>query len=583
MPVNLSFGNGLAWWLALRAHTARHLRAEQLLYLPLRRLQSYRPAHTGAVPNAVPRYPEPTASTVAAWGASHEHFLRVATQVSNGRFEFLGHTELLPQIDWQRRYVSHLWSYNLHYFDYGLDLAWAHRTTGDIEYVRRFEELATGWIRGTAAGRGDGWAPYAVSLRVVNWAYALWLLGERVHRTVRASLEASMGAQLTHLERRLERHILANHLQKNLKALVVGGLYFGGEAGERWLRRGTPWLWRELFEQVLPDGVHYERSPMYHAIALGDFLEVLDLLRAAGRPVLEASKTRVEMMVEVFGALSRPDGSLHLFNDAADGIAPERSWLDAMARRVVGRGIPEPVGAIALPEAGYFGYTNPAAGERLLIDCGETGPRYQPGHGHCDLLSFELDLGGRPVVVDAGVFGYEAGPLREYIRSTRAHNTVMIGGREQAEVWGAFRMARRPIINGAQQAASGDRYRFSGEYSPYHDRAWKHRRTVERVEDGWTVSDQVEGTSRAVTSFLHLHPDFRLTAENGGFTARAGLVTVRLEPFGISDLMIRRGEMGLRPQGWHCPRFGVADPGFVLEMRVRRNDGTPFGYRIALA
>src|SRR5690606_2555175 len=63
-------------------------------------------------------------------------------------------------------------------------------------------------------------------------------------------------------------------------------------------------------------------------------------------------------------------------------------------------------------------------------------------HAHCDLLSFELDLAGLPFAVDAGVSGYADAPLREFVRSTRAHNTVVIGGREQSEIWGVYRVAR---------------------------------------------------------------------------------------------------------------------------------------------
>ncbi len=47
------------------------------------------------------------------------------------------------------------------------------------------------------------------------------------------------------------------------------------------------------------------------------------------------------------------------------------------------------------------------------------------------------------MVVDSGVATYEAGPLRAYCRSTRAHNTVEIEGRDQVELWGAFRAGRR--------------------------------------------------------------------------------------------------------------------------------------------
>jgi uncharacterized heparinase superfamily protein len=41
----------------------------------------------------------------------------------------------------------------------------------------------------------------------------------------------------------------------------------------------------------------------------------------------------------------------------------------------------------------------PEPGNRLIVDCGPVGPEYQPGHSHCDTLSFELSLGGKRVVV----------------------------------------------------------------------------------------------------------------------------------------------------------------------------------------
>ena len=60
-----------------------------------------------------------------------------------------------------------------------------------------------------------------------------------------------------------------------------------------------------------------------------------------------------------------------------------------------------------------------------------------------DFFSFELSLRGTRVVVDSGVSTYETGPMREYCRSTRAHNTVEIEGQDLVELWGAFRVGRR--------------------------------------------------------------------------------------------------------------------------------------------
>ena len=266
-----------------------------------------------------------------------------------------------------------------------------------------FGKLARGWIGATEGGRGDGWEPYALATRAIHWTEALLLFGDGIDAETRERVGGSLWRQLAVLEQRLERHLLANHLQRDLQALAVGGLLFGGADAARWRTRGARGLWRELHEQVLPDGGHFERSPMYHAVALDDYLRAAALLRAGGEAVPGAAEERLRRMTRAFGVFCRPDGALHLFNDAAQGDAPERAELDALARRVLGQGVPAPEGALELRETGYFGWAQPGGGTRLLVDCGIPGPAYQPGHAHCDVLSYELDLDGRPVVVDLGL------------------------------------------------------------------------------------------------------------------------------------------------------------------------------------
>jgi len=50
-----------------------------------------------------------------------------------------------------------------------------------------------------------------------------------------------------------------------------------GKRGVTFPIRGQRLLARELREQILPDGGHFERSPMYHAILLKDVLDLLHL------------------------------------------------------------------------------------------------------------------------------------------------------------------------------------------------------------------------------------------------------------------------------------------------------------------
>jgi hypothetical protein len=567
--------------LLLSARTARRLRWRQLAYRPLRRLQARLPAP--AAPPAAAVDAGRAAALAEVWAAAGagepQARLRHAREVLGGRFELAGHAETLPSVDWTARHGSPLWTYHLHYFDFAVDLAWAWRATGDAAFPRAFEALAEGWMRQTAGARGPGWEAYPVSLRTANWARARALFGGALDPAFTARLDASLHAQLAFLERRLEWQVMANHLQKNLHALALGGLLFTGAPAARWRARGTELLWSQLFEQVLDDGVHFERSPMYHAVALGDFVEIVALMDACGFGVPDAARERVRRMAAAWTRLSRPGGIPHLFNDGGEDGAPPAPWLDALAERALGSLPPRPRGAWALPEGGFFGWEGD--GERIVVDCGAPGPGYQPGHAHCDALSFELDLGGARVVVDSGTRGYEGDPLRAWQRSTRAHSTVEIAGREQSEVWGTFRVARMAQVRAVEVPREGEDFRLTGEVRPFHDRRALHRRTITREGAGaWRVADRVEGAGGApLRSFLHLHPDWEVRVEG----ARAEAVTpggaVAIEAFGADRLRVVRGERE-PAQGWYSPRFGAAFPAPVLVLEVDANRGDGFGWRV---
>src|SRR5690606_29747382 len=446
-----------------------------------------------------------------------------AQDVVRGRFEFLNRGLDLPVIDWRARYVSHLWTYNLHYFDYAADLATAWLLTRERAFVDRFLELAGEWISATADGRSDGWDPYPTSLRTANWLRATLAFDDALPQEARARILASTHAQLRHLGRRLEWHLLGNHLLKNLHALALGGLVLEGAEAAEWRGRLRAAFWEQAAEQFESDGGHIERSPMYHAIALADVLEILHLDNLCGEPSSDDRLALAERAIRAFRAWTRPDGTLHLFNDAANGIAPDAARIAARAR-AAGIDWPDsPEGPWALPASGFFGYADEATGERFIIDAGPPGPPYQPAHAHCGVLSFELDMDGRAFIVDSGTSGYEGDPLRAYVRSTRAHNTVMIGDREQSEVWGVFRMARRAVVPYARIERPPGAFVFSGACSPYHDRAAVHHRLVARTDAGWRIIDRVAGAVGArVAGYLHVHPDFRLAADGESITADAG-------------------------------------------------------------
>jgi uncharacterized heparinase superfamily protein len=565
--------------MALLLRTMRHLRARQVLFRVVRRLQPKHP------PVATPhvRRSDATgalAAAIGAWGdLQPPSRIERADEVLGGRFRFLGHAEDLEPIDWQRRHVSHLWSYNLHYFHYAIDLAIAWRRSQEIRYRARFVALARSWIAATRGAASDGWESYALSERIVSWTYALLLFGDALEEGARSEIESSLRQQLDFLSRRLEWHILANHLQKNLHALVVGSLYFADEGALEIGSRARRLLWHELSEQVLEDGTHYERAPSYHALALSDFLEDVLLLRAAGIDVPASARRRVERMVSALARFTRDDGTLFLFNDSANGVAPDADTIRAVAALVLGESDAAAAASWTLPDAGYYGALRGRA--NLIVDCGPPGPTYQSGHAHCDMLSFELDLGGVPLIVDAGVHGYDGDRYREYVRSTRAHNTLMIGHREQSEVWSTFRIARRATITRAQVSREDREWQFTGAYRPYHDAGISHARTITLAAEGLIAEDVVSGAIGArVESFLHLHPGVTAVLEGMRVKFSTSSASGTIDISGCDSVSLVRG--GSDPvQGWYCPMFGVAEENTAICLTLNENRGEPLGYRIA--
>ena len=83
------------------------------------------------------------------------------------------------------------------------------------------------------------------------------------------------------------------------------------------------------------------------------------------------------------------------------------------------------------------------------------------------MFSYELSLDGRRVVVDGGTSTYEAGPERDWVRSTRAHNTVEVAGEDQCEFFAAFRVGRRGRPRDVTASVSAEGLHLAGWHDGY--------------------------------------------------------------------------------------------------------------------
>jgi len=97
-----------------------------------------------------------------------------------------------------------------------------------------------------------------------------------------------------------------------------------------------------------------------------------------------------------------------------------------------GKSISSDLNFLAYKQSGIYIFKSPRL--YLIISAGTNGQKGNGGHAHNDKLSFELNIDGKDIVVDAGTYLYTPLPSkRNLFRSTKVHNTLIVEDEEQNE------------------------------------------------------------------------------------------------------------------------------------------------------
>ncbi len=469
-------------------------------------------------------------------------------------------------IDWKAPKMDRLWRYNLNYFQYLLCVP-----TPDKKVCIH---LMIDWIEKNPVATPDAWDPFPTSLRIVNWLKFLQRAdtGQKELKIISHALKQ----QCLWLEKHLEYHLMGNHLFKNGKALMFMGLFFRGTDADRWLGLGRKIIEQELIEQILDDGGHFERSPMYHSMILEDCLDLLNILISINNPALKQLAKKVTdlsgKMASYLSLMCFPDGKIALFNDAAFGIEADPMDILTYYEQVTGNKAAVLSDKFyTLSETGYY-ILSPSNSDKMIIDCGPVGPDYQAGHSHCDTLSFEFCIRGRRVIVDSGCAGYEDNSCRRYNRGNKGHNTVTIDGENQSEVWGSHRCALKAVpLQPCCCQLDDHTLFFRGGHNGYTRLKGRpiHFREVTCEGSDWLIKDIIHGAGiHSIQSRLHINPLLDLEINNNeahiSFN-REVLLKITL----INRVGMKQGKIE-KKKGWYCPEFGKKHGCTVLEYNVAR-------------
>ena len=557
--------------IALYARTAKHLRPRQIVFRVIKTLKYkilyryfgfvfdwlYRRGVEGVQLADAPYIDSAHMDNLTSQKREMEEFKHSVKRIRAGIFCFLNHTEKLKlgDFNWVSCYHDRLWLYNLNYFDYLIDLGVLFSKTKDPEILASARSLIEDWIAKNPPGTPLSWDPYPTSIRVRNWMRAYYLFEGSAGSAFWDTFLNSLYNQVRFLVHNLEYDLEGNHLLEGYLSILVGGYFFLGKAAERWRLWATRMLGEELRTQLLQDGGHFERSPMYHSVILEHLLDCLSLL-PAGSTASSEIQDACERMLSFLQRVRCKDGEIPLFGDSALGIASSPAHILQYASAIMGEklaSVAEPpmehVATQSLEGSGFYRISTPYA-EMTINGAGISSQR-QPGHAHCDIFSYELCVRDKRMIVDTGVCCYYAdSQLRQYSRSTKSHNTLSIDGHEQHEIWGNFRIGRRArVLESSLQKVDGC-MQFTGVHDGFSFLvgAPLHQRWIRLLgESFFVIIDSIAGGSEHLAeSFVHLHPEVSVDASC--LTFSWGDEAIRMIPL--------EGTKAEIEEGWYFPEFG---------------------------
>lgn len=495
--------------LQLLYHSMRYTRPHQLfnrLALQVKRKTLVRIANSAMIERAAMADPSALALKSSPPLAPLAPRLHLVHSLDNGiELSFLNRIRPLfdtnGHIDWRPEELktgTRLWLLNLHYTEFLEALPDEKAGRVMLDWVAQVKPFDPGyWL--------DNWNSYSMSIRVVVWMQQLAARDLGLNEAEKATIQGSLIAQTRFLRKNLELDIGGNHLIKNIKALLWAAAYFDGAEAQAWGDHGKKLLAREVDEQILADGMHYELSPTYHNQVFADLLDCY-----AALPDGDASNKlglTLDKMAQLAADFRHPDGGVSLFNDCGLYFAYKADDCLSAYKNLRGKEV-EAKQHIALKTSGYYGLRS--GDDYFLLDCAELAPTYLPAHGHGDALAFEWSVNGQRVFVDAGVFEYNPGPKRAYSRATSAHNTVNLDGEDQSEFWKAFRVGRRAHITECSYKTRENGFSLTGAHDGYTRLPGQpiHQRSFDVSETEITISDSIKGgEGQLAQAVLLLHPD----------------------------------------------------------------------------
>jgi hypothetical protein len=560
--------------------------------------------------------------------------------------------DLSAGIDWQADpHGDPEWKYCLHRQEYLTELGRAYWYTGNERYTLAWKRILGDWIRENPMPdlqwmlqlpsetsriefmRAGNWRPLTLGIRIYTAfvpCFHHFLRSPNFTADFLVTVLTSMVEHARHLRLYYTRHKSYFNVSPNWGLMESNGLAHMGilfpefREADDWTAEAMSRLEEQIRLQVLPDGMQVERAFGYHLVSAFCFLQILDLAERNHIRVSDTYRRVAERMAQFVLSVMKPHGVYPMLRDgdesdvfgdrASHGLwedinnlnmledSNDLRWVLKTAARMFHRkdmlyvathgrhGAPPELGSIGMPDAGFFVMRTGWKHDDLymVFTCGDLGVMDQGCvHGHADALSVDVSGYGATLLIDPGRYLYE-GPWRIWFKSTKAHNTVAVDGRDSSELadeW-MFQTKARSVLNCWSTTERFDYVdgRHEG-YQRLQDPVTHRRRILFVKPHFWLVVDDLTAADRHIyDQYFHFAEGAELTAgESHAFTAaypnRAGILVQPLFPEGL-EAETRFGSTD-PIQGWVSYDYAVKVPAHTLRYSRETDRGARFATLLA--
>lgn len=525
-----------------------------------------------------------------------EAIIRCADQTLNHDFDLLGSgLRHLDPIPWHSDFKSGFtWSKGVYYRKLpknpiGTDikvpwelsrchhLLWlgeAYLISSDEKYAQEVVSEINSWIDENPLMYSVNWTcSMDVAIRAVNWMYALNFISESKCFTdeFAARVCKSLFQHGFFIKNNLEKVIpySNNHYSSDIVGLLYLEQFFNKKLmGKCWFRFARKEFFKDIDIQVLPSGVHYEKSVSYHRLMVELYSYPIYMFDRCGIKVPKSIKDKVQLMYDYVANYTKPNGYAPLIADNDDGrFLPfvkrgfrMHSYLNdassaetsIVSNRLSYRFETSEKTSKLYEDAGVAIVKNDDA--QVFVSC--VGYSRKPKtsdinlgtHTHNDLLSFELNVGGNDIIIDPGTYLYTSSINdRNEFRSTLKHNTIIVDEEEQNLLSenSAFSLKRNVVFDKLLMEGSC----IIGNYRTLKGQM-HHHRTFDLQEGRLIINDVVEKTGPGHEGHLRLH-----LAEGIEPKLKEVAVIFEVEDYAIS-ISNSECEISIENDTW-SPSFGV--------------------------